>query len=562
MHLVLTLHSHLPYLLNHGRWPHGSDWVCEAALDTYLPLVEVLRGFERAGLAAPLTLGVTPILASQLANSTFQKELNGFFEQRLQACREAYLSLSDGDNEDLLPAVRFWEDRFIHLRELWRGIEGDLIGEFRHLEEAGRIEIVSSAATHGLLPLLGREESIALQLSVGAAEHERIFGRTARGCWIPECAYQPAGPWDPIPGVSRRHERPGMETYLAGSGFRFFFVDTHMAGAGEALGWYDSVPHGAERFDIDWEGRRRDTDGPASRSAYRAYVVEDWGAGDALAAFVREPRASLQVWSRQQGYPGDGSYLEFHRIRSPGGLKLWRVTGPDVELSGKNAYDPQKALYRAADHATHFAGLLGHLQRRYASGSGTVAMTPFDAELFGHWWFEGITFLRELFLRFPYRPGLVPVTASQYLDAFPPQDPLRPLSGSWGANGDFSMWLNEGTAWTWERLWRLEDRFWQTAPRFLDSDLTRPILAQSARELLLAQSSDWQFMISTGAVPDYAAARFERHCEDAEALLDCLSEGVTGENVAPVRAKAQELRARDDVFPEILTSLDTVLAHR
>ncbi len=562
MHFVLTLHSHLPYLLNHGRWPHGSDWLCEAALDAYLPLAEALRGLERAGLAAPLTLGVTPVLANQLASPTFQEELGTFIEQRLQACREAYLSLAGGDDEELLPAVRFWEDRLIHLRGLWRELEGDLIGELRRLEAAGRIETISSAATHGLLPLLGREESISLQLAVGAAEHERLFGRTPRGCWLPECAYHPEGPWDPMPGVSRRHDRQGLETHLASAGFRFFFIDTHMAGAGEALGWYGSLPHGAERFDAAWEGGSRDGDAPVSRSAYHAYIVGAGEAGGGLAAFVREPRASLQVWSRHQGYPGDGSYLEFHRMRSPGGLKLWRVTGPDVRLEAKNAYDPEKALCRASDHATHFAGLLGHLQRKYAAGPGDVAMTPFDTELFGHWWFEGITFLRELFLRLPYRSGLVPVTASQHLSAFPPEYSLRPAQGSWGANGDFSMWLNPGTSRTWERLWRLEDRFWQAAPELLASPQGRPVLAQAARELLLAQSSDWQFMISTGAVPDYGAERFGLHCSGAEALLDCACDELAQESLSQGEEKAKALRARDDVFPDILASLESVLARR
>jgi 1,4-alpha-glucan branching enzyme len=559
MHFVLTLHSHLPYVLNHGRWPHGSDWLCEATLDTYLPLLEVLLDLRRRGDPAPVTLGITPVLANQLASPGFREEMDAFFRQRLEACKEAPASLQTTGDEELLPLVGFWTDRFQRLRNLWEELDRDLVGAFRKLEEKGRLEIISSAATHGFLPLLGRDESVRLQLSVGAAEHRRLFGRDPRGCWAPECAYRPGGPWDPIPGVSRATNREGMETFLHDAGFRFFFIDTHMAEAGESLGWYGDVPHGVERFDAAWEGETRKDHPEPARSAYQAYLVGDQGTGTGVTAFVREPLASMQVWSRHHGYPGDESYLEFHKIRWPGGLKFWRVTGPGVDLGGKGPYDPVRAGFRSSDHATHFSGFLGHIQRTQNVGPSGVAMAPFDTELFGHWWFEGVAFLGELYRRLRFREGVVPVTASQHLDSFPPQHLLRPLEGSWGANGDFSMWLNDQTRWTWERLWRLEEAFWDIAPSVPDSGELRGFLAHAARQLLLAQSSDWQFMISTGAVPDYAEKRFNLHCEDADTLIEALKPGVSAEALAAARERIPVLEGRDDLFPDILRSLDQVL---
>jgi 1,4-alpha-glucan branching enzyme len=350
-----------------------------------------------------------------------------------------------------------------------------------------------------------------------------------------------------------------LEKFLSEAGFRYFFIDTHMAEAGEALGWSGDVPHGVERFDAAFEGEARAPASEPSRSAYQAYFVADPQTGKGLAAFVREPKASMQVWSRQLGYPGDGSYLEFHKIHWPGGLKFWSVTGSEVELGGKQPYDPTRAGYRASDHATHFSGFLGHIQRKERVGPSGVAMAPFDTELFGHWWFEGVDFLRELFGRLPFREGVVPVTASEHLDSFPPQVAIRPLQGSWGANGDFSMWLNDRTRWTWERIWPLEDTFWEAAPRALASEETRPILAHAARQLLLAQSSDWQFMISTGAVPDYAEKRLNLHCDDAETLLDALKPGAPEGALAEGLKKVLELQARDDLFPNILDSVEEVL---
>ena len=202
MHFVLTLHSHLPYVLNHGRWPHGSDWLCEAALDTYLPLLEALSTLKEEGRESPVTLGITPILANQLASPRFREEMDAFFKQRLEACDEAPASLAESGDQELLPLVDFWRARFLRFRDLIEKVDGDLLGAFRKLEEEARLEIMSSAATHGFLPLLGREESVRLQLDVGFSEHRRLFGRDPRGCWAPECAYRPEGTWDPIPGVS------------------------------------------------------------------------------------------------------------------------------------------------------------------------------------------------------------------------------------------------------------------------------------------------------------------------------------------------------------------------
>ena len=375
------------------------------------------------------------------------------------------------------------------------------------------------------------------------------------GCWVPECAYRPEGTGIPSRAY-RKGPRP-VEDFLADAGFRYFFIDTHMAEAGESLGSYGDVPHGVERFDAAFVGESEAPSGSLP-VAYQAYLVgePDRRAGRGLCEGTAGLDAGLEPTT---GYPGDGSYLEFHKIRWPSGLKYWSVTGSDVDLGEKVPYDPAQAGYRASDHATHFSGFLGHIQRKEEIGPSGVAMAPFDTELFGHWWFEGVDFLRELFGRLPFREGVIPVTASEHLDSFPPKVAIRPLEGSWGANGDFSMWLNEGTRWTWERLWPLEDAFWEAAPRALASEETRPILAHAARQLLLAQSSDWQFMISTGAVPDYAERRFNLHCDDAETLMDALKPRAPEGALAEALEKVLELQARDDLFPNILDSVEEVL---
>jgi 1,4-alpha-glucan branching enzyme len=559
MEFVLALHSHLPYVLNHGRWPHGSDWLCEAALDTYLPLLEKLEELSAEGTPAPLTIGFTPVLANQLASPAFAREMEAFFTQRLAMCDEAPASLAQSGDAALVPLVAFWKARLTRLRALFRAIDADLVSAFRRLQERGRLEIIGSAATHGYLPLLARDESIRLQLAVGRDEHRRLFGVAPTGCWLPECAYRPRG-----------RGRRGIEEHLADAGFRYFFTDAHLAHAGNPLGGSSEIPLGAERFDAE----RHDASSPpaaggtAGRSPYRAYRVSRVsrrGGPAPVAALVRDPRSSMQIWSRHQGYPGDEAYLEFHKIRWPGGLKLWRVSGATVDLGAKRPYEPPVAFARAETHASHFIHLLEGLAVGKPADRDGVIVAPFDTELFGHWWFEGTDFLAATYRALRGRPpesgGVRAVTASQHLAAHPPRVALQLAEGSWGANGDHSMWLNERTAWTWDRLRGVESGFWKVAPAALAVPAARPILAQAARELLLAQSSDWQFIISTGAVVDYAERRFTLHCDDGERLVNALNTGLDGDGgslESGVRI-ADELAERDALFPEVLGAVEEAL---
>ena len=189
---------------------------------------------------------------------------------------------------------------------------------------------------------------------------------------------------------------------------------------------------------------------------------------------------------------------------------------------------------------------------------GEVIATPFDTELFGHWWFEGVDFIGDLYRDLAVRTSVRPATASEHLDGLTDRRTdgraIELAEGSWGANGDFSKWMNPETQWTWDRLWALEDRFWDLAktPPSVFPSFRPSVLAQAARELLLAQSSDWQFIISTGAAGDYASKRFTGHCDALEALLDAMQSGEGSE------ALLEEHGRNDDCFPDIGTTLSRV----
>ena len=456
MRFVLTLHSHLPWVLHHGRWPHGSDWICEATLDTYLPLLALLDRAAAEGVPTPITLGVTPILAAQLAHPTLVEEVDAYFAHRLETIATAPDELRASGETDLLPVVEFWSHHVAALHRLWRSINGDILGALRRHAEAGRIELISSAATHGFLPLLGRDESIRLQLLAGRAEHLRHFGELPLGCWLPECAYRPAGPWQPWPTAPAAEDRSGIEAHLRYAGFRWFTVDAHLAEAGDAWEMYGG------------KAMRREAQAGA-RSPYRAYEVAPVPErGRPVHVVVRDPKTTAQVWSRHGGYPGDEWLHSLYQLLDTGGM-------------------------------------------------------------------------------------VSPSTGSALLAASPPTTAVAMQAGSWGKDGDFSMWMSEEVAWTWERLWPLEERFWNAAPEALRHPAVVPVLEQAARELLLAQSSDWQFIISTGAAGDYATRRFTEHCDALESLLPALESGAG--DLTGALAAAARLREIDGPFPDLVGAI-------
>jgi 1,4-alpha-glucan branching enzyme len=336
----------------------------------------------------------------------------------------------------------------------------------------------------------------------------------------------------------------GIDEHLAAAGYRYFFVDTHLVRGGAALGYpeVEEVPVSGDR------------------TPYVAYrVASSKRRAHDLFALVRDPKASAQVWSRAQGYPGDQWYLEFHKIRWPDGLRLWRVTGA-VDLGAKQRYDPNAASNSARTHAEHFANVLRETAARVEQQRGgppPVVTAPFDAELFGHWWFEGVDFLAQLYRQLS-RNGVRPVTAGQHVKVSAKASPTIQLTeGSWGKNGDFSMWLNDQTSWTWQRLWALEQAYWAVAPKALvGGPKPRAVLAQATRSMLLAQASDWQFIISTGEAADYANLRFDEHCGQAEDLVRALANGKIDD---ATMHRVQALEAQDSVFPNILRSVAEVV---
>ncbi len=563
---VLVLHSHLPWVTNHGTWPHGTSWLMEAAAECYVPLLDAFHRLAADGIAPKVTIGITPVLAEMLAHPSFPAEFEGYCRARAAAADEDKQTFARTGSPKLERLAATFADEYRRVRERFRGpYRADLVGAFRRLQDEGQLEVITCAATHGYLPLLGRDECVNAQVALGQASYAARFGRKAAGVWMPECAYRPAGPWTrPIGGNGgSAFPRRGVDEFLLERGLRFTVVDTHLLKGGETLGVY-ADRHGIlrELLPASEAGRNRGgatgSRGPVTpQEVYAASSAATAGrkVDGALGILTRDPDTSLQVWSGEHGYPGDGAYREFHKKAFPSGHQYWRVTSAKSDLGAKEIYDPEPVLARIRTHADHFVSVVSGILGKHRERTGTpgVVAAPFDTELFGHWWFEGPRWIEQVFRTFA-RSDVSVVTGSELLDANPPKEVVRLPEGSWGEGGGHWVWFNPRTQWTWKRIYDAEDkvvRLIQKAGSAPPPE-ARPYLEQLARQLLLLEASDWQFLITTVAAADYAEQRFAQHAEEIDRLHGIAVRALEGAPPDPgATAWFEELTRRDDLFPTI-----------
>ncbi|TMG53217.1 MAG: DUF1957 domain-containing protein [Chloroflexi bacterium] len=527
---VLALHSHLPYCRGAGRWPHGEEWIHEAVLGTYLPLLVLLQDLREAGVPYRIVIGLTPILIEQLADHDIDVRNLEYIDDQIRRAEKDGGRFVDAGDHARAALADFYLGSYRRLREAYVGRFGrDLVGAFADLARSGHVEVLTSAATHGYLPLLDRA-SVDAQLRVGRRSTRRLLGLDPTGIWLPECAYA-----------------PGLETVLASHGITHFFTDAallpgHARPAGQIarrrgqseLGRFE--PH-ESRVALATAPLPGDVD------LLRPYYVGD----SDVVAIARHDRVSGQVWSAFMGYPGDPQYREFHRKDDRSGLRYWRVTSVHKGLGEKEDYSPGRAAERAREHAAHFVSVVrDELSARDVTGRDPLLAVTFDSELFGHWWFEGVDWL-GLVLRQLSTSGTTVATASEYLEREPPTERVALTEGSWGKNNDHSTWRNEGTAWMWDELHRLaaEMHDLRSSARG-DHPFRERAARHAARELLLAQSSDWPFLVTTGQAADYAVERFRAHAQRFRRASALARSGDAEEDEVELRS----LERADNPFPD------------
>jgi 1,4-alpha-glucan branching enzyme len=517
----LILHAHLPFV-RHPEHPEflEEDWLYEAITEVYIPLIFVFSNLHKSGAAPRLAINVSPPLCEMLSDSLLQQRYTRHLENLLDLTRKE-VERTPSEAPQFQAVAKMYQESLSSAHMLWTERYGrNLVRAFRELQDAGVLEIITCGATHGFLPLISTPEARRAQLVVAVANYQKHFGRRPRGIWLPECAYE-----------------EGLETLIKDAGIEYFISDTHAILYGD----------------------------PRPRYGVFAPVRCPNGVG----VFARDLETSQQVWSSITGYPGDPVYREFYRdlgwdaphdylrphLHPDGqrrhlGLKYHRITSRDVALDGKQPYDPAIAHERAALHATHFitervkqcARLREHL-----NGHAPLIVSPYDAELFGHWWYEGPQFLnfifRQLYLE---RESIRAVSPGDFLDSGIPIQTQQPSASSWGEDGYYKVWLNDANAWMYPHQHAAEARMTAFANQHHEPyPLMRRALNQAARELLLAESSDWAFQIHQGTTVEYAARRFRSHIRRFDTLAREIESGSID------TARLAEIERRDNIFEEI-----------
>ncbi len=561
-YFVLVLHTHLPYVVGHGRWPHGMDWLNEAASECYIPLLNVFNELRNEGVNFKVTINISPILAEQLASREFREEFLQYLDMRIELAEEDEFEFNRTGRKNLAKVAKFWKEFYSEIkRNFVDTYHTDLLSAFRSLQDSGHIEIITCAATHAYLPLLALDTSVQSQIKLAIKTHERYFGRKPEGIWLPECAYRPGYRWK-IPVELEQnlnpieYERKGIEEFLSENGLKFFFIDTATLRGGKTIGIYIERFEGLRRLWEQFESQVKYRP-EEEKSPYEIYLVSSGKPEKKpVAVLTRDPKTGLQVWSGEWGYPGDAWYLDFHKKKFPSGLRYWRVTNPKADLADKLEYEIEKVEERLEENSSHFVDLItATLKEHYdKTGKPGVLTAPYDTELFGHWWFEGPRFLKKVFEKLNSSDFVKPATASESIENLTPTTVVSLPEGSWGEGGYHYIWLNKDTEWTWRHIYPDEFKMRDLARKFHNSTDERLIfmLKQLARELVLLQSSDWQFLISTISARDYAEMRVLLHHENFTRIAEIVERYVnTGELKFEDWNFVVECAQRDKVFDEL-----------
>jgi 1,4-alpha-glucan branching enzyme len=512
-----VLHGHLPYARRQGQWPHGEEWIHEAASTTYIPLLIALTDMAERGVPFRLTIGLTPILMEQLSDTAVIANLETYLLDRLRRAESDRIRFAhDGYAREARVATLYAEHFDGALQAFQTRFNRNIVAGFAALHRSGHVELMVSAATHGYLPLLGRASSIAAQLQVGITAYERHVGTKPRSIWLPECAYRPA-----------QGGLPGIETFLEAQGLNLFFTEAQNV---EEAPFADGAP--------------------GAPTTFRPYRI----ATSPVQVVARNQRVAEQVWSRYEGYPGDRDYREFHRKDAESGLWYWRITGENVDLGEKDLYEPAWAAAKVEAHAHHFVSVVEDEAAKWHGTSDAPGLicAAYDAELFGHWWFEGVQWLARVLelTASDDHPTIATATAGEYVRDYPATEAIALPPSSWGRYRTDFTWNNAKTAWMWPIVHERERRMETLVARYPRArGPLRATLAQAGRELLLLESSDWPFLVTTGQADEYATRRFNAHVKRFDRLTALLDAGTADTSAGKhLRTRIEQL---DNPFPRL-----------
>ncbi len=519
-HLCIVLHAHLPYL-RQAQFPHCLEerWLFEAITESYIPQLELIDKLVHENLPVQLTITLTPPLCEMLCDGLLRARYGQHLETQLLLANREVERLND---TPFHKQAIWYLERYERTRSFWQACSGELLEPYKHWRRKGIIKVLTSAATHGFLPNLRfTEGAVEAQLEIGVRNYHKHFGEAPKGIWLSECGYF-----------------PGLDKSLKKAGLEYFFVDTHGLLQADAI---------------------------ANDGVYAPVLT-----AENLACFARDPASSREVWSAQEGYPGDGRYRDFYGdigheldmeyirdfidpagIRVDTGFKYNRIG----DRSGKKEiYELKEAQQAVEEHASHF--IKKRVDQHHALLNSTTntpcILCPYDAELFGHWWHEGPSFLESVIREACKTNELLISSPEHYLSHKKDLQRAAPGFSSWGSGGYAKVWLNESNDWIYPLLHRAGRMMWKVSRMSDTTPWSKRAKNQMARELLLAQSSDWAFILNAGTASQYAEARTRQHIDNVFRLFSNITE------LKEDKEWLAQLEANNSIFSEIDSSVYTL----